>query len=477
MKMLRLNKQKHNEPEFDELYCMLSDLKDFLNEDEDIYNNPWNKNFNTILDFQDTDGSFKLLDSFHIPSDARVDFCYMPTYICCAILMKTLLKDDSKVSSREKSALQNGLKISCSRNLTGHGYDSLSGQIEALKIFMKGGIREFMDLYHDFCPEFSEMIKRIISNFRNMESQNDFLGDWGESYETDIRAINEYFSQRKVFVYGTLMSGEDNHYHLQNSTCLGLATIHGYDMYDVGWYPAIISGQDSIKGELYQVPVEDMMVIDTLEGEGCLYRKKCEKVIDIEGKTSFSFVYVYMKDVSNFKKIPAWKNHVWYVSYGSNMLKERFMCYIKGGSFRGSRCREPCRDTSLPKAVKTVEIPYDMYFGNESGSWENCGVSFIDTSKEGNALGVAYLITEEQFKHVMEQENGGYFPGNGEWYTDIIDLGTMNGFKVKTITNPILRDYNKPCQKYLDALHEGIKENWPRMSDEDIDDYLNNCIR
>ncbi len=477
MKMLTLNKEKTNAFEIDELYRMRNDLNDFLNEEEFIFKNQWRKNLDIILDFQDSDGSFKLLDSFHIPSDARVDFCYMPTYICCAILMKAFMTDCSAFSSREKSALQNGLKISCSRNLTGHGYDGLSGQIDAINIFMKGGIREFMDLYPDFCPEFSEMINRIISNFLKRESKNDLLGAWGESYETKIKAINEYFSQRKVFVYGTLMSGEDNHYHLQNSTFLSLATVHGYDMYDVGWYPAIVRGQNSIRGELYQVPVEDMGVIDTLEGEGSLYRKKCGKVTDIEGETSFAFVYVYMRDVSNLKKIPAWKNHVWYVSYGSNMLKERFMCYIKGGSFRGSRYREPCRDTSLPKAVKTVEVPYDMYFGNVSGSWENGGVSFIDTSKEGCALGVAYLISEEQFKHVREQENGGKFPGNGEWYTEIIDLGRMNGFKVKTITNTIPRDPNKPSQKYLDALHEGIKENWPQMSDGDIDDYLNNCIR
>ena len=477
MKILKLNKQKTNKFEIDELYRMRNDLNDFLNEEEFIFKNQWRKNLDIILDFQDSDGSFKLLNSFHIPSDARVDFCYMPTYICCAILMKAFMTDCSAFSSREKSALQNGLKISCSRNLTGHGYDSLSGQIEALNVFMKGGIREFMDLYPEFCPEFIEMITRIISNFRDMESRNDFIGPWGVSYETDIKAINEYFSQREVFVYGTLMSGEDNHYHLQNSTFLSLAIVHGYDMYDVGWYPAIVRGQNSIRGELYRVPVEDMGVIDTLEGEGSLYRKKCEKVTGIEGETSFAFVYVYMRDVLNLKKVPVWKNYVWYVSYGSNMLKERFMCYIKGGSFRDSRYREPCRDTSLPKAVKTVEIPYDMYFGNKSGSWENGGVSFIDTSKEGNSLGVAYLITEEQFKHVREQENGGHFPRSGMWYTQIIDLGTMDGFEVKTITNPIPRDPNNPSRKYLDALHEGIKENWPQMSDGDIDDYLNNCIR
>lgn len=478
MKMI-LKKQKHNEPEFDGLYRMLSDLKDFLNEDANPKDDGWTENFNAILDFQDSDGSFKLLDSYKVPSDARVDFCHMPTYICTAILMKAYMTDSQAFTSKEESALSNGLEMSCARNLSGHGYEGLRGQIDALNIFMKAGLNEFLDLHPDICPKFSNMISKISSKFNDMESQGNFLGSWGESYENEIKAINEYFSKRKVFVYGTLMRGEGNHDYLNNSTCLSKATAEGYDMYDVGWYPAIIPGDNLIIGELYQVPKDDMASIDMLEGEGHLYFKKCEIVTDSEGKTTFAFIYLYLGDCSSLKKIASWNNeYVWYVSYGSNMLRERFMCYIEGGSFEGSRYRQPCEDTTPPVAVKTVEIPYDMYFGNESGSWENGGVSFIDTSKEGNALGVAYLITKKQFSHVAKEENGGRFPKSGyRWYEDIIDIGTMDGFKVKTITNNNLRDYNDPCSKYKNILCRGILQNWPNMSDDEINDYLNNCIR
>lgn len=477
MNMLKLNRQEHEKPEFDELYKMLSDLNDFLNEDANLNDKDWNKNLNTILDFQDFDGSFKLLDSYKIPTDARVDFCHMPTYLCTAILMKAFMTDDSQFTLKEKSALKNGLKMSCARTLRGHGYEALKGQIEALNIFFKAGLNEFMDLHHELCPEFSEMIKNIISKFNEMESQGKFLGSWGESYETEIRAINEYFSQRKVFVYGTLMTGETNHHYLKNSTCLGKATIKGYDMYDVGWYPAITPGNNIIIGELYQVPIDDIPSIDLLEGEGSIYIKKCETITDTEGNTTFAFVYIYKGDTSNLEKIPAWKEYVWYVSYGSNMLKERFMCYIQGGSYESSSYREACEDTTPPLAVKTVEIPYDMYFGNTSPSWHDCGVSFLDTTEKGYALGVAYLITKEQFSHVAKQENGGYFPGTGKWYSDIIALGTMDGIEIKTITNNNLREYNEPCLEYFETLRKGIKENWPNMADKDIEDYLNNCIR
>lgn len=254
--------------------------------------------------------------------------------------------------------------------------------------------------------------------------------------------------------------------------------IEGYDMYDVGFYPAIIPGNGIAIGELYQVPKEDMPSIDMLEGEGTLYTKKCETVTDSKGNTSFAFVYVYLRDCSDLKRISAWnEDYVWYVSYGSNMLNERFMCYIEGGSYKDSARRKECEDTTPPIAVKTLEIPYDIYFGNHSRSWQNGGVSFLDVSKEGHSLGVAYLITEKQFNHVAAQENNGIPPhrSNG-WYTDIIDLGIMNGFEVKTITNRNPRPHNNPSDSYISTLMDGIRENWPEMSDEEIRDYINNCM-
>ncbi len=475
--MLILKKQKHNEPKFDELSAMISDLMNFLNEDANPNDEFWTKNLSTIVDFQDSDGSFNLFDSYEIPGDARVDFCWMPTYICTAILMKAYMTDPSSFTSKEEYALLEGLKMSSGKNLKGHGYDSFKGQIEALEIFMKAGLREFLDIHGDFCTEFSEMISKIVTKFRDMEINEEFLGPWGESYEAEIRSVNEYFSKRNVFVYGTLMKGEVNHHYLESSTCLGPTALEGYDMYDVGWYPAIIAGDSMIVGEVYEVPKADMAAIDMLEGEGHLYMKKCE-TLSIDGNSSFAFIYIYNKDCSDLERTSAWnREYVWYVSYGSNMLKERFMHYIEGGSYEGSRSRQPCSDTTHPLAVKTFEIPYDMYFGNISRSWELGGVSFLDASKKGHALGVAYLITKEQFEHVAAQENGGRYPGGGEWYEDFIDLGKMDGFEVKTITNNNLRRYNNPCRAYLDTLHKGIRQNWPSMSDEEIDDYLKNCIR
>lgn len=476
MKMLELKKQKDTEPKFDELTEMLSGLEDFLETEANPGDLKWVKNLSAIVDFQDDDGSFKLFDSYNIPSDARVDFCWIPTYLCSAILMKAYMTDCESFTMKEKSALTQGLKMSCGKKLRGHGYEAFKGQIEALKIFMKAGLKEFIDLHPDLCPEFSEMIFEIISKFKKLEEDEKFTGQWGESYEDDIKLINQYFCERQVLVYGTLMSGETNHGHLRHSTPLGACVLEGYEMYDVGWYPAIIEGDGFIIGELYQVPVTDIPSIDTLEGEGSLYEKKCVRIA-IDGKPTFAFVYVYLRDCSDLKRIASWKEYLWYVAYGSNMLEERFSCYIKGGSFESSRYRAPCKDSTLPLAIKSVEIPFDMYFGNYSGSWQGTGVSFLDTSKEGHALGVAYLISKEQFEHVACEENAGRCPGDGEWYEDIIELEEIDGFKAVTITNNELRDYNEPSITYLNTLKRGIRKSWPEMSDAEIEDYLLSCIR
>ena len=477
MNRLKLRKQK--KPDFDELCEMLADLKDFSDENPDFSDVQWRENLDIIIDFQDEDGSFKLFDSFDIPADARVDFCYTPTYICTAALMKAYLLDADAFSLKEKSALREGLKMSCARKLRGHGYEAFKGQIEALNIFMKAGLREFMDLHWEMCPEFSEMCEKIISDFRERESEEKFNGSWGESYESEIKQINEYFSSRKVFVYGTLMSGQTNHRYLEDSECIGKSAIEGYDMYSAGWYPAIIAGDGLIVGELYCVPLEDMPAIDRLEGEGSLYAKKCETITDAELNKTLAFVYVYLEDVSELEKISAWdEEYLWYVSYGSNMLYDRFMCYIKGGSFEKSRYHPPCEDTAPPAAVRDIEMPYSMYFGNTSGSWHGSGVSFLDVTCKGRALGVAYLITKKQFEHVCRRENDGRKPNpDYGWYEDVISLGEMDGFEMKTVTNKDLRPYNLPSLEYLETLKRGIRQNWPEMSEEEIEEYLEGCIR
>ena len=490
MEKLNLTRQNHLEPDLKELEDMLISLKSVLRS-KDLDCGEWQDNLRDILKFQDTDGSFKLVDSFRIESDARVDFCYMPTYLCTAILMKALMYGGSGMVASVKEALATALKVCCGRGLTGHGYDSFRGKVEALKIFMKAGLREFLLMYPDLSRVFTDMIVEISTEFADREAHEDYLAGWGADFTAEIKAINAYLSTYTVFVYGTLLQGEKNHdFYLSESNYSGKAHITGFDMYDIGCFPGIVPGDSMVKGELYVISKDTLSELDYLEGEGSLYVRRCVPAMAENGETSFSLVYIYNYSVDNLERIPetlqpyteSWKdrlnNYVWYVSYGSNMLSERFMHYIKGGQYEGGGAYlEPCADTSDPIAVATYNIPYDMYFRNSSGSWGGKGVSFLDTSKPGHALGVAYLITKEQFEHVACQENGGCPPEYSSWYNTIVSLGTLNGYEVVTITNDSVAYFNAPSEKYLETLHRGIAEHYPEMSGEDIGQYLMECIR
>ena len=62
-----------------------------------------------------------------------------------------------------------------------------------------------------------------------------------------------------------------------------------------------------------------------------------------------------------------------------------------------------------------------------------------------------YLITEEQFNDINEQESS-------VWYNLIINLDTLNGIPIKTFTHSKMFTRNLPVQKYLKVIEEGISE-------------------
>ena len=170
---------------------------------------------------------------------------------------------------------------------------------------------------------------------------------------------------------------------------------------------------------------------------------------------------------------------LYYVSYGSNMLYERFMHYIRGGSFSGGgACHAPCADQSEPREVITVDIPYDMYYRGSFKAWGGKGVSFLDITKPGHAYGVAYLITREQFIHVSREENGGREPEDcPAGYNAVFQLEPIGGHEVWTISNYKTENFNDPSDAYLDTLKRGMLEHYPGMSEEEIDEYLGKCKR
>jgi hypothetical protein len=165
------------------------------------------------------------------------------------------------------------------------------------------------------------------------------------------------------------------------------------------------------------------------------------------------------------------KDYVWYACYGSNLLKERFMLYIKGGKlniFGIELQNKGCRDKAEPKEEKQIKINHELYFAKNSSRWDNGGIAFLKINSSNDfSYGRAYLITEEQLNEIIAQEGGIYY--------NKIRIGEMLGFPVYTFTSSV--DYKpptKPSSSYLKVIIMGLKQTYPEMTNEKIINYLIN---
>lgn len=159
--------------------------------------------------------------------------------------------------------------------------------------------------------------------------------------------------------------------------------------------------------------------------------------------------------------------YVYYVSYGSNILFDRFRLYIEGGTNEQlGISQDGCRDNTLPKEIIPYIINHSIYFANTSTKWDNQGVAFLDMSKPGFALGRAYLITKEQFEDVHSQEGN-----HPKWYNQAYLLGYYNNLEVWTISNSSLLPQTATSGKYLNVIISGLCETYPK--DNTRDDYIN----
>ncbi len=172
------------------------------------------------------------------------------------------------------------------------------------------------------------------------------------------------------------------------------------------------------------------------------------------------------------------QDKVWYACYGSNILEERFLCYIKGGQPKGAKTTyEGCRDKTLPSGNEDFYICSELYFAEKSKNWDNGGVAFIRTLFEPQAstIGRIYLVTKGQLIDIARQEtntkteltidfdkaieDGSYIFKRPSWYGNLLYLRQQNDYPIFTLTNEIdLQPLTKPNKSYIKTISEGINE-------------------
>lgn len=202
-------------------------------------------------------------------------------------------------------------------------------------------------------------------------------------------------------------------------------------------------------------------------------------------------------DNSNSWRPRLGKMDVWYASFGSNMWKSRFLCYIVGGQVEGMQ--KPCpgsMDRSPPKDILWRIVNRRLLFGRDyTHTWGAGGVAFLHpmSCSHDKAYICMYRITLEQFNDVLHQENRSSYDMNSPlfddealenvrssesasveplkqqqgWYHNVVYLGDEQGIPILTMTCDIADIENfrsgklplrAPGKEYANTLIRGLVE-------------------
>ncbi len=185
---------------------------------------------------------------------------------------------------------------------------------------------------------------------------------------------------------------------------------------------------------------------------------------------------------------------VWYVSYGSNLSRTRFMAYLEGGSVAGNDVvYEGCTDTAPPVDDVALEVPHSLYFAGWSRRvWGGTSAAFITLEVQAPpALARAYLITRGQFVDLVRQENANLAPvedfdakvegarqlGHARLlamgsYCELVHCGERDGHPMFSFTGSRDRtDFAPPSAAYLQVIGHGLRE-CHGLSTTEVVDYL-----
>jgi len=254
-----------------------------------------------LVGFQDADGSFRLFASDDVPGDARVDFCCMPTYYSAAILMREYLGGKRHLAS----ALERALKASLRCGLAGHGYGSEQGRIDALKIFIKGGLHQFLESERGLCPEFHNKVNNIVHGYRTrlLRGGDCTRGLWNEDYSRQWQEIADRLKLgRRLYVaYGSNMDRVQ-----MEARCPGAKVVGPTYLQDWALTMPHFANIERRPGRktpalVWEITSEHEVALDGYEGYPGSCYDKVDIIVNVAGKRVSAMAYVMTDEYKNNK--------------------------------------------------------------------------------------------------------------------------------------------------------------------------------
>ena len=418
-----------------------------------------------------------------MPSDGCEEFICQPTYLATGFMVYAVQHYNAvKTISGIFPLLRDALNVCLWGSLGGHGYEAVEGLIDTMNLFADCNMGAFLDTYPMLNVKFKNVFDETVKYFEEDLCTGKERDIWSnKSYEDvaipPLKKLKSTVPQQLLFVYGTLMRSGRAENLLSGSEFKGKAILKNYAIYDLGSYPGIAVKKGAwVEGELYAIRDSAISRLDEYEGEGYLYRRELITVESGAGSKQ-AWAYVYLRETEGEAMNEPWikndEDAVWYAGYGSNLSKERFLCYIKGGVCQENGREYPgCANNQLVSdADDHAWFPGQMYFGNESGTWNHKGVAFYDPNVSGRTFMRMFKVTRQQLRDIQEQEGS-----SPKWYGRIQALGIhSDGSPIYTLTSETRRLANAPDETYISLIIRAlIKENG--FSENEANLYLAMCL-
>ena len=411
----------------------------------------------------DEHGLVNLLPGERMPSDFRELMMYRPSY--CVIAAGIYACTHFRMADEPlMDHLKHLMDAAFQHGIVAHGFGGDKVRRDVLRILFQAGAKEFLAQYPDISEHFSGCIDHYLSILEHTATPDNPNGKWFHDAFDDLPCNTQmhqllalwYKQANAVFVYGTLMKGQRANRIIASGRFAGHFVLDGYEMFSLGRFPGIWPGDGNVVGEVWFVDDETLDLLDEYESEGYLYRREQAPVSGPDGRLDAQ-VYVCMNKPEGTPIGSEWCTHeddaVWYAAYGSSLSRERFRCYVEGGTCAENGKYYPgCRYKTLWSADELCSFPGRLYFGNHSKSWENGGVAFYSPKGSDRIQMRLYRITREQLADIQKQEGP-----SPRWYGNQVLLGLhRDGSPIYTLTCKGTNEKNSPCDAYRELIRTAL---------------------
>ncbi|CAN7024431.1 unnamed protein product [Brassica oleracea var. botrytis] len=180
------------------------------------------------------------------------------------------------------------------------------------------------------------------------------------------------------------------------------------------------------------------------------------------------------------------KVDVWYASFGSNMWKPRFLCYIQGGQAAGMKkaCvgamdKTPPKETTWGTFCSTLELFSDLSVFLKDSLEQFNDVLFQENGMKVDSDSPLFDLSALQ----LVQNNGSIPLAKAGWYGNVVCAGKESDIPILTMTCTlsVLEKFTSgevplrpPAKAYANTLVMGLVEGG-RLSEEEAWAYIDNA--